>query len=149
LPFWLTDVLTTMQATIKQEDAEAEPPRTHSQARAWEREKDRHASYRPTPCRGAWSAPILGLPPVAPTGKALPVRIMTSRARRFLCYMIPFSNCRAESPPIYLDFGSIRSMPLMYGLSASGMVTLPSSFWKFSNNGISILGEATAVLFRV
>ena len=37
----------------------------------------------------------------------------------------------------------------MYGLSASGMRTLPSSFRLFSRNAISILGGATTVLFNV
>ncbi len=60
----------------------------------------------------------------------------------------------AKGPPRYDScqthvFGSIRSMPFMSGRSAGGMVTLPSAFWKFSNNGINILGDATAVLFRV
>ena len=56
---------------------------------------------------------------------------------------LPIDSCQTHV------FGSIRSMPFMSGRSAGGMVTLPSAFWKFSSNGINILGEATAVLLRV
>ena len=40
-------------------------------------------------------------------------------------------------------------LPFMYGTRTSGIVMLPSSFWKDSIMGMSSLGLATAVLFRV
>lgn len=41
------------------------------------------------------------------------------------------------------------SLPPMYGLRASGMVTVPSDCRWFSRKAMSILGGATTVLLRV
>ena len=45
--------------------------------------------------------------------------------------------------------GTSFSVPPMYGLNASGIETVPSSFKLFSKNAINILGGATTVLFKV
>ena len=50
--------------------------------------------------------------------------------------------CCYFQPPIF-------SLPPIYGLRASGILTLPSAFKLFSRNAMSILGGATTVLLSV
>ena len=49
----------------------------------------------------------------------------------------------------YLNLGDISSIPPMNGLNGYGIITEPSSCWKFSSKHTSILGTAHAVAFNV
>lgn len=49
----------------------------------------------------------------------------------------------------YSNYFVILSLPPMYILSGSGILTVPSALRLFSRNAISILGGATTVLLRV
>ena len=59
------------------------------------------------------------------------------------------SSHHAYRPFIVHSLALICCMPPMYGLSASGTVTLPSAFWYSSSSEMRIRGLAMTVLFSV
>ena len=62
-------------------------------------------------------------------------------------FKIPYFMCSALF--FKPDYFSIFVFPPMYGTRTSGIVTVPSSFWKFSKIAATVLPIATPLPFKV
>lgn len=62
---------------------------------------------------------------------------------------LQYMNQKINISLSYPDLGAIIPSPPMKGLNGSGIITEPSSCWKFSSKQTIILGTAQAVAFNV